>query len=279
MKIHKVHHDFLLSKKRRTFKVLSKGMIYDFKLCHTCLIIRSNEISHCSKCNNCIKRFDHHCIWTGNCIGERNYNSFFLFLLFISIWLLLSDLLHIEIFIYILINKDKDISLGIIKSWIGILVLSCFFILAITIVGYFIVKLFIFHCYLSINNLTTKGFIKDKDKSTNLLQLNNLAKEISSTINKTKSHYFYPRDIFCTEKITKQEEECSLKHSIKSLSEDKLNNSSKSSNSKINKTDIILATDISTENNLKQIIELYKKKSNTERRNSSIIHSLVSLYD
>ena len=35
---------------------------------------------HCRVCNICVYRFDHHCIYTNNCVGAANQKSFLIFL-------------------------------------------------------------------------------------------------------------------------------------------------------------------------------------------------------
>lgn len=45
--------------------------------CHLCNITtRGRRVKHCSICNKCVPRFDHHCKWLNNCIGSRNYPAF-----------------------------------------------------------------------------------------------------------------------------------------------------------------------------------------------------------
>jgi palmitoyltransferase ZDHHC9/14/18 len=102
-----------IQRKRKRFEpyvtVSYNGKDVDCHWCSTCMHYKPPKVHHCRSCNNCVcrefnlsiynalitecmsslisvfvpisARFDHHCPFVGNCIGQRNYVSFILMLL------------------------------------------------------------------------------------------------------------------------------------------------------------------------------------------------------
>ena len=54
-----------------------------FSYCSNCkmYINKERKTNHCYYCDICIERHDHHCIWTGKCIGAKNLISFYIFII------------------------------------------------------------------------------------------------------------------------------------------------------------------------------------------------------
>ncbi|XP_030817174.1 probable palmitoyltransferase ZDHHC12 [Camarhynchus parvulus] len=54
----------------------------DIKLrrCGYCLVKQPMRAKHCQQCQHCVRRYDHHCPWLENCVGERNHPLFIVYL-------------------------------------------------------------------------------------------------------------------------------------------------------------------------------------------------------
>ena len=73
-----------------------------YKFCIECNIwVRiDRDISHCAECGVCVEGYDHHCPWTGKCIGRKTIKYFYAFItsVFIVFFYFVSALIYIDLY-------------------------------------------------------------------------------------------------------------------------------------------------------------------------------------
>lgn len=83
--------------------------------CAKCNRPRPPRAHHCTVCDRCVLRYDHHCPWVGNCIGLFNVRYFLQYLLYCTLTALCVGLLSL----FALFNDPQDIYL-LISSVMGL---------------------------------------------------------------------------------------------------------------------------------------------------------------
>jgi len=136
------------------------GVSVECKYCFTCQSIRPPRTFHCSNCERCIYGHDHHCPWTGNCIGYRNYKYFFLFVINTSILAWFVFICTIVKLVKIL-SDPQDANITTIGNHLESILIILYTFLMGSSLGY----LAGYHCYLVSQNLTTHEQIRGKYSS------------------------------------------------------------------------------------------------------------------
>ncbi|XP_002132142.3 palmitoyltransferase ZDHHC12-B [Ciona intestinalis] len=113
--------------------------------CGLCGLQRPVRARHCRECKHCVRKFDHHCPWVTNCVGERNHRWFWCFITLEVIMLCWS--ISISVSGYQSAPESSNwathnVILLLIDLLMGILLLVVF-------------ALFCIHTYMILNNHTT----------------------------------------------------------------------------------------------------------------------------
>ncbi|EDO16209.1 hypothetical protein Kpol_1014p29 [Vanderwaltozyma polyspora DSM 70294] len=75
--------DFLA---QRSFTLKHDGR---FRVCRTCNVWKPDRCHHCSACDKCILKMDHHCPWFAECVGFKNQKYFVQFLIYTTVYAIL----------------------------------------------------------------------------------------------------------------------------------------------------------------------------------------------
>ncbi|XP_010422733.1 PREDICTED: probable protein S-acyltransferase 12 [Camelina sativa] len=121
-----------------------QGAFGSLGYCTKCRNVKPPRCHHCSVCQRCVLKMDHHCVWIVNCVGARNYKFFLLFLFYTFFETLLDVIVLLPSFIEFFSQAVKHSSspgklaslvLAFVLNFAFVLSLLCFVVMHLSLLS------------------------------------------------------------------------------------------------------------------------------------------------
>ncbi|KAG5606951.1 hypothetical protein H5410_028443 [Solanum commersonii] len=153
--------------------------------CSKCQNGKPPRCRHCSVCQRCVLKMDHHCIWVVNCVGARNYKFFLLFVVYTFLITTLDTLVLLPSFIkFFRQTKDQSLLPGNIAVIFLVFVLNLAFSLSL-------LCFVIMHASLLSSN-TTSVEVYEKKKSVQWKYDMGWKRNFEQVFGANKALWFFP---------------------------------------------------------------------------------------
>ncbi|KAK7817775.1 hypothetical protein U0070_018988 [Myodes glareolus] len=139
-------HQEVLRRAAKDLPIYTRTMSGAIRYCDRCQLIKPDRCHHCSVCDKCILKMDHHCPWVNNCVGFSNYKFFLLFLAYSLLYCLFIAATDLQYFIRFWTN-------GLPDTQAKFHIMFLFFAAAMFSVS--LSSLFGYHCWLVSKNKST----------------------------------------------------------------------------------------------------------------------------
>ncbi|XP_075716234.1 palmitoyltransferase ZDHHC2 isoform X4 [Rhinoderma darwinii] len=136
----------VLRRLAKDLPVYTRTMSGAIRYCDRCQLVKPDRCHHCSVCDKCILKMDHHCPWVNNCVGFSNYKFFLLFLAYSLLYCLFIVATDLQYFIKFWTN-------GLPDTQAKFHIMFLFFAAAMFSVS--LSSLFGYHCWLVCKNRST----------------------------------------------------------------------------------------------------------------------------
>lgn len=136
------------------------GAVVKQSFCSSCKLYRPLRSKHCSACNRCVLRFDHHCSWLGNCVGLGNYRTFLCLITAATLFFAEASVITCKVTLRVIVAQQDDVpffTLGMLVSHAG----EILFAVYASLLSVALAVLVTYHLIIMAYNLTTNEHVRD----------------------------------------------------------------------------------------------------------------------